>query len=121
MSLRDFYNSVVAEDLSPAQAENQAHAIRRYVEHELGVTDQEALHKFFNELYELLNDGTPFDEVQNDVNGAPPAVEAVDPACNEGDDDGGEPGTPDSADPEPEVEVAVEAAQDLDTGGATNG
>lgn len=118
MNLRDFYNSVVAEDLSPAQCENQAHAIRRYVEHELGVTDQEALHKFFNELYELLNDGTPFDEVQNDVNGTPPAV---DPACSEGDDDGGEPPAPDAADPEPEVEAVADAAQDLDTGGATNG
>jgi isopentenyldiphosphate isomerase len=52
----------VAEDNSPAQCENQAMAIRRYVEQELGVTDPDKLHVLFVETYELLNDGTPFDE-----------------------------------------------------------
>ena len=62
MTLRDIYNQVVAEDNSPAQCENQAMAIRRYAEQELGVTDPDKLHVLFNETYELLNDGTPFDE-----------------------------------------------------------
>jgi hypothetical protein len=37
-------------------------ALRRYVENELGVTDQDALKGFFDQAYELLNDGTAFDE-----------------------------------------------------------
>ena len=61
-TLRAIYEEVVAEDNSPAQAENQAMALRRYAEQTMGVTDQDALHALFNESYELLNDGTPFDE-----------------------------------------------------------
>ncbi len=61
-TLREYYNEVVAEDNSPAQCENQAMALRRYVETELGVTDQDALKGFFDQAYELLNDGTAFDE-----------------------------------------------------------
>lgn len=63
-TLRELYEQVVAEDNSPAQSENQAMALRRYAEQTLGVTDQAALHQFFNEAYELLNDGTSFDEAE---------------------------------------------------------
>ncbi len=66
MGLREIYEQVVAEGNSPAQCENQAMALRRYVEQTLGVTDQDALLQFFNETYELLNDGTPFDEEDED-------------------------------------------------------
>lgn len=61
-TLRELYEEVVAEDNSPSVAENQAMALRRYAEQNLGVTDPDKLHTMFNETYELLNDGTPFDE-----------------------------------------------------------
>ena len=61
-TLREIFNEVVAEDNSPAVCENQAMALRRYAEQVLGVTDQEALHSMFEQTYELLNDGTAFDE-----------------------------------------------------------
>lgn len=61
-TLRELFNEVVAEDNSPAKCENQAMALRRYAEQNLGVTDQDALHAFFDQSYELLNDGTAFDE-----------------------------------------------------------
>jgi hypothetical protein len=66
MSLREIYEQVVAEGNSPAQCENQAMALRRYAEQVLGVTDPDALLEFFNEAYALLNDGTPFDEDEDD-------------------------------------------------------
>lgn len=59
-TLRELYEQVVAEDNSPAQCENQAMALRRYAEQNLGVTDHDALHQFFNEAYDLLREGTPF-------------------------------------------------------------
>lgn len=55
MTLQEEYEQVVAEDNSPSKAENQAMALRRYAQNTLGVTDEDALHQFFNETYELLN------------------------------------------------------------------
>lgn len=66
-TLRELYDAVVAENNSPAQCENQAMAIRRYAELVLGVTDPDKLHALFNEAYELLNDGTPFDETNGET------------------------------------------------------
>lgn len=60
--LSEYYKEVVAEDNSPAQCENQAMAIRRYVEGEMGLTDPDLLKGLFDQTYSLLNDGTAFDE-----------------------------------------------------------
>ena len=61
-TLRKIYEEVCAEDDSAALPDNQALALRRYAERVMGVTDPDVLHDFFNEAYDLLIDGTPFDK-----------------------------------------------------------